>query len=77
MTIDAIRSFIQSEILKDETQTLDLDEDLLMSDILDSLSIMRLVQHIETETGIEIPPEDVVLENFQTLRLMEGYLKGR
>jgi acyl carrier protein len=77
MSIDAIRWYIQTELLNDPAIQIDADEDLLLSETLDSLRVMRLVQHLENETGIAVPPEDVTLENFQSLRRIDAYLTGR
>ena len=75
--IDAIRRYILVELLNDPTVRIDADEDLLISQTLDSLRVMRLVQHLEEETGIAVPPEDVTLENFQSLRRIDAYLTRR
>ncbi|MEM6673332.1 MAG: acyl carrier protein [Planctomycetota bacterium] len=77
MTIDAIRTYIQVEILGDPEFTIDADQDLLLSETLDSLSVVRLVAHLEQETGLEIPPEDVTLENFASLSRIDEYLGSR
>lgn len=45
-----------------------LDSDKLMSDgILDSLDIMNLIMALEGEFDIEIDPEDVLSENFESV----------
>lgn len=77
MTIDELRTYILTEILDEPNGSLGDDEDLLLSDTLDSLSVTRLVQHIEARSGLEIPPEDVTLENFATLSAMAAYVRGR
>ncbi len=41
------------------------------------MRVMRLVQHLEDETGLAIPPEDVTLENFRSMRQIDAYLTGR
>jgi acyl carrier protein len=53
------------------------DEDLLGSGLLDSLGVMSLVFFIEQEVGMDIPAEDVTIENFQTLEAIEAYLARR
>ena len=53
------------------------DEDLLGSGLLDSLGIMSLVIFIEQEMGIDIPAEDVTIENFETLEIIDAYLDRR
>lgn len=54
-----------------------LDEDLLGSGLIDSLGIMSLVFFIEQEAGLDIPPEDVTIENFQTLETIDAYVARR
>lgn len=77
MSIDDLRTFIQRELLSDETVQITPDQDLLLSELLDSLSVTRLVAHIEDARGIQIPPEDVTLENFRSLEAMAAYLAAR
>ena len=77
MSIDQIRKYIQLELLLDETAVIEDDQDLLLSDTLDSLSVTRLVQHLESELSVTIPPEDVTLENFQSLHAIHAYLGSR
>ena len=43
------------------------DEDLLASDILDSLGIMELVSFLEGHYGIRVSDDDLTPENFQTV----------
>ena len=74
MTIDQIRQYIRMELLLDETAVIADDQDLLLSETLDSLSVTRLVQHLESELKLTIPPEDVTLENFQSLNAIHAYL---
>jgi acyl carrier protein len=74
MTIDEIRQYIQRELLLDETAVIEPDQDLLLSETLDSLSVTRLVQHLESQLGVTIPPEDVTLENFSSLQAIHAYL---
>ena len=76
MTIEDIRTFIQVELLNDPSAVVEADEDLLLSGRLDSLGVMRLVAHLQDSLGVEIPPEDVVLEHFGSLRRIQNYLAG-
>jgi len=56
------------------------DSELFSEGLLDSLSVMDLVDFVEAEAGVPIPPTDIVLENFDSvtriIRYVEG-LKGR
>ncbi len=54
---------------------LTVDDDLLGSGILDSIGMMKLVSFIETELSMVIPPEDILIENFMTVKHIITYLK--
>ncbi|MGH1360030.1 MAG: acyl carrier protein [Burkholderiaceae bacterium] len=53
------------------------NDNLLAVGMLDSLQLMRLVQHLETEYGKSIPPADLVLENFESVNAIVSYLENR
>lgn len=72
-----IREFIGSDLLLEEDLVIDDDENLLVTGVLDSLALMRLVMHLEDTYDIEIPPSDITLENFASLSAMAGYLGNR
>lgn len=69
--------FISSQILSHEDTALSPDDDLLLTGLVDSIGIMSLVMHIETELGIPVPPEDVTIENFVSIRAIDAYLSSR
>ena len=75
MNIDAIRSIITDEILNDPEIKIESDQDMLLSEILNSLSVTLLIARLENSCAIEIPPEDVTLENFGTLQRIAAYLE--
>ncbi len=77
MSIDDIRVYIRDRILMDPDLSLGEDDDLLLSNVLDSLRVMLLVSHLEERLGFTIPPEDVTLENFQSLGQIHRYLDER
>ena len=57
--------FITEEILSGKAQTeLQSDDDLLATEIIDSMGVMRLISFVETTYGVRVPPEDVTIENF-------------
>jgi len=72
-----IRDYINGDLLFGEDLDIDDDENLLVTGILDSLALMRLVAHLEDTYDIEIPPSDITLENFASLATMAGYLGAR
>jgi acyl carrier protein len=53
------------------------DTDLLLTGLVDSIGVVRIVTWMEDHLDIEIDPVDVVLENFQTVALMVDYAQRR
>jgi len=72
---ESIRTFIVNELLSGQVVT--HDEDLLLSGLLDSMSVMRLVLHLETAFAVKVPPEDVVIENFTSVETINAYLNRK
>jgi acyl carrier protein len=73
---DTLRRYVGEQLLGDGGVAISDDDDLL--DIgVDSLGFATFVLFIETEWNIVIPPEDVLLENFQTIARIETYVRGR
>lgn len=76
--LSSIQSFLVRDLLDLPTDTLlDPDANLLADGLLDSLGVVRLVAFLESERRLHIPPEDVTLENFHSLRAIAGYLARR
>ena len=75
-TVENVRKFISSELIVSTSEVSD-DQELLMSGMLDSINVMRLVGHLETEFSISIPPEDVVVENFGTISQIFNYIQSK
>lgn len=75
MNIETLRTFIQNDILNDPDFSIDADQDLLLSETLNSLSVTLLIAHLEATCQVDIPPEDVTLENFSTLQRIEAYIR--
>lgn len=71
-----IADYITGELLRDGS-TLDPDENLFTAGYVDSVGIMRLIAHVESTLEVQIPPTDLVPENFRTVRVMAAYLAGR
>jgi acyl carrier protein len=73
---DTLRRYIGEQLLSDHGRTVADDADLLDSGI-DSVGMASLVLYIEGKWDIMIPPEDVILENFQTIARIEAYVRDR
>jgi acyl carrier protein len=72
----ALTEYIRNDVVKNRKKSINEDEDLLSSGLIDSLGILMLVSFIEDKFGIQVPGEDVVYENFSSIEAMSRYLAG-
>jgi acyl carrier protein len=52
---------------------IDADTALFSGGLLDSLSVLEVVTLIEELVGKPVPPEDITLENFDTVTLIAAF----
>lgn len=73
-----ISRFITEELINDpDFDALGVQEDLMGSGLIDSLGMIRLVGFIETTYGIQVPVEDLTIENFKSLETINNYLSSK
>jgi acyl carrier protein len=53
------------------------DDPLLDSGLIDSLRIFMLISHLEKHFGVKVEPEDVALDNFQTINTISRLIRER
>jgi len=68
--------FVQEEVCVTPIE-LAGDTDLLLTGSVDSLGVIRITQWLEDESGIDVDPGDVTLENFQTIDKMVVYARSQ
>ena len=61
---------INREVSLDPSETVELDTDLLLSGLVDSLGLLTIVGWLEDRLGRGIDPGDITLDNFQSVRRM-------
>lgn len=66
--------FISAELMVDTSHHLAVDDELLIDGIIDSIGATRLVGFVERLTESPVPPQDVTVENFGTVRHIVNYL---
>jgi acyl carrier protein len=74
---DALRQFITTQLLMQPNMALGDDEELLLSGLVDSLGAVRLINFVESDLRVQVPPEDVVIEHFQSINAIVAYLSQR
>ena len=68
-----IQAFIAREFIYDNQQTpLRHDFPLVEENIIDSLGIFRLIAFLEEQFDFKLEPEDIVLENFETINAIDA-----
>lgn len=73
----SIVTFIEREFLPAADRLLSEDEELLTSGIINSLGLMKLISFIENQFDIRIPFEDITLEHFNSIEVINAYVSTR
>jgi len=74
---DQIRDFLLTRFPATRNVALDEDASLLEANVIDSLSILDIVAHLEEAFGITIQDDDLVPENFDNLGALERFVVSR
>jgi acyl carrier protein len=76
-----IREFILKNLYYAEDRPIADDDSFLETGIVDSMGVMELVAFVQSEFGVEPAPDEIVVENFGSIRNLASYvrrkLKGR
>jgi len=73
-----IKQYIaQNILLVDQAFAFDDDASFLDQGIIDSLGFMELVAFVENECGIQIGPQDLVPDNFDSVNKLDRYINSR
>ena len=71
---ETILEFIRRELLR-PGDAIDLHDDLLSGEVLDSLGVLRLSTFVEESFHIRIDPADFVVENFQNVEVLTRFVQ--
>jgi acyl carrier protein len=72
-----IRKYIAENMLFTESFTYDDDASFLEQAIIDSVGFMELVAYVQKEFGIEVGPQDLVRDNFDSVNKLARYVSSR
>lgn len=73
---EALIKFVTRELLNSSLEV-EADDNLLSDGMVDSMGMLRLVSYIEELMQLTIPHEDLVIENFRTIKAIVEYLEQR
>ncbi|MFK7811726.1 MAG: acyl carrier protein [Maribacter sp.] len=74
---ETILRYIQTEISNDPSEDIESDEDLFGGGIIDSIGMIKLISFLQEEFSIEVPAEDMTVENFMTVESMIEYISKK
>jgi D-alanine--poly(phosphoribitol) ligase subunit 2 len=69
--------YIKQEFLRNPKAEINEDVDLFSSGIVDSLGVLQLVGFIEERLNVNLPDEEVMYDNFSSVRVIVDYLEKR
>ncbi len=53
------------------------DASLLDEGIVDSIGVLELVDFVSTEFGVDVGPDDITPENFDSVNRLAGYIRRK
>lgn len=81
MSEPEIRSLLSDFIIKQfpafHGRSLDVDDSLLEMGVIDSLGILEIVTFIEQRFGITLTDDEMVSENFSSVRTLSAMIASR
>jgi len=73
-----IKDYIVKEFMFDNPNaTVEDDQPLIQEGVIDSLGIFTLIAFIEQHFGVKVQPEDVVLENFESVNTIKKLVAAK
>jgi acyl carrier protein len=72
-----MKEFLIDKIDEIAFSTVELDDALWTSGILDSITIVELAAEVEDEFDIKIPFDEIIEDNFETLSNLITYIKKK
>jgi acyl carrier protein len=73
-----LHSFLTENFAVDgEVNPIGLDESLIQSGVVDSTGLLELVSFVEMRYGLQVPDEDLLPENFETIASISAYITAR
>lgn len=75
ITTEQIRKFLAENFLQVRIRSINNDDNILENGILDSMGILELVSFIEQKFQIIVSDEELVPENFQSIRCIVDFVQ--
>lgn len=77
-TQEIVKDYVSRELVDDGKEVeIKEEENLLANGIMDSLGILKLVSFIEQKFDVQVPDEDITVQNFRSLKDIASYLENK
>jgi acyl carrier protein len=74
---ERLTRFIMAEFAEGKVERLGDDENLIDQGLIDSVSILELIAFIEREFSVTLPVDEVVPENFRSIRALSTLIESK
>jgi acyl carrier protein len=75
--ISVIQRYITDELLEGSKTKIGADDELLGSDLLDSLALTNLIHFLQERFHISIHGREIVPDNFRTIRKIQAFIEKK
>jgi acyl carrier protein len=72
-----VRSFVVANYLLGRGDHVNNDASFMEEGLIDSTGILELVAHLEETYGIEIPDDELIPDNLDSINRIASYLSGK
>jgi acyl carrier protein len=72
-----VREFLRDNLFLTSVDDLSDDDSFLEKGIVDSMGILHLIAFVEDKYGIRPADEDLITENWDSIRRMSNYVRGK
>ena len=72
-----MKDYLVDKIEEVSFERVELNDSLWQSGVLDSITIVELAVDIEEEFGIEIPFDEIIEDNFETLARLMAFINKK
>ncbi len=72
-----MKDYLVDKIEEISFERVELSDSLWQSGVLDSITIVELAVDIEEEFGIEIPFDEIIEDNFETLTNLLAFIRRK
>ncbi len=74
---DQIREFILKNLYYGEDSFIGDADSFLETGVIDSMGVMELVAFVQSEFGLEVAQQEIVVENFDSIHKLANFVRSK